>query len=111
MNPGSESSLHGVASTTCKDRYVGRTSQKLQDRIKQHTSPNQSEMLPHALKYAANQNAIVNLQPSRCHQLNLYHAILPTDYIYYVNLSVHNIVMINNFLFSPKAALPFIYSS
>jgi len=36
-----------------------------------NTSPNQSETPPHALKHAANQNAIVNLQPSSCQQLNL----------------------------------------
>jgi len=42
-------------------RYVGRTSQRLQDRIKQHIP--KSIRKSHALKHAANQNVIVNIQP------------------------------------------------
>jgi len=93
----------------CDSRYVGRLLKGCRT-ASNNTSQNQSETLPHALKHAVNQNAIVNLQP-RCHQLDLYHAILPSDYIYYAIPSAYKITMTNNFLFLPKAALLFVYPS
>jgi len=47
-----------------------------------------------------------------CQQLNLCHATLPSDYIYYAIVFAHKIMMANNFLFLPKSlsleSLPFI---
>jgi len=86
--------------------FVGtRSGLKFYSRVYLSQYPNQLET-PHALKHASNQNVIVNLQP-RCQQLNLYLAILPSDYIFCAIPSAHKITMTKNFLFLPNAHSPF----
>jgi len=70
----------------CDSWYLGRTSQRLQDRIKQHVLKSIRNATSCSQTHSQ-QNAIVNLQSSRCLQTNLYHAILPSVYIYYAIFS------------------------
>ena len=87
-------------------RYVGRTSQRLQDRIKQH--------VPKSIRsYSSSQKRLLlmpvdaNLPPRPIPSLLLL--IQPLDFIFDKILSVLNIMMSVHFLFLPKAALLFIF--
>ena len=85
-------------------RYVGRTSQRLQDRIKQHVSKSIrscSSSLKHFLLVGANLSP--RLTP------NLLLLIQPLDFIFYKILPALNIMTRADFLFLPKAAHLFIY--
>ena len=90
----------------CDSRYVGRTSQRLQDRIKQHVpkSIRSCELLP---KNAYFLLVGANLPPRLIPSLSLL--IQPLDFIFYKILPALNIMMTADFLFLPKAAHLFIY--
>ena len=89
----------------CDSRYVGCTSQRLQDRIKQH--------IPKSIRSCSfSQNAYflpvgANLPPRLIPSLLLL--IQPLDLIFYKILPALNIMMTADFLFLPKAAHLFIY--
>ena len=90
----------------CDSRYVTRTSQRLQDRIKQHVpksirscSSFQKRLLPARQCKSSTQTLI----PS------LLLLIQPLDFIFYKILPALNIMMTADFLFLPKAAHFFIY--
>ena len=89
----------------CDSRYVGHTSQRLQDRIN-NMSPNLSvlALLP---KNAYFQLVGANLPPRLIPSLLLL--IQPLDFIFYKILPALNIIMTADFLFLPKAAHLFIY--
>ena len=89
----------------CDSRYVGRTCQTLQDRIKQHV-PNLSvlALLPkNAYFLLVGANLPLRLIPS------LLLLIQPLDFIFYKILPALNIMMTADFLFLPKAAHISIY--
>ena len=86
-------------------RYVGRTSQRLQHRIKQH--------VPKSIRScSSSQNAYFLLVcanlPSRLIPSILL-LIQPLDFIFYKILPALNIMMTADFIFLPKAAHLFIY--
>ena len=88
----------------CDSRYVGRTSQRLQDRIKQHVSKSirscsssQKRVLPARRCKSFTQTVTQSLaSDSRL------------DFIFYKVLPALNIMMTADFLFLPKAAHLFI---
>ena len=89
----------------CDSRYVGRTSQKLQDRIKQHVpksirscSSSQKRLLPACRCKSSNQTNTLSLL-----------LIQPLDFIFYKILPVLNIMKTADFPFLPKAVHLFIY--
>ena len=88
----------------CDSRYVGCTSQRLQDRIKLH--------VPKSIRSCSSKNAYfllagANLPPRLIPSLLLL--IQPLDFIFYKILPALNIMMTADFLFLPKAAHLFIY--
>ena len=89
----------------CDRRYVRRTSQRLQYRIKVHMSPNLSVLT--LLKNAYFLLVGTNLPPRLV--ISLLFLIQPLDFIFYKILPVLNIMMTADFLFLPKAAHLFIY--
>ena len=88
----------------CDSRYVGRTSQRLQNRIN-NMSPNLS-----VLAFSKNAYFLLvgaNLPPRLIPSLLLL--IQPLDFIFYKILPALNIMMTADFLFLPKATHLFIY--
>ena len=88
----------------CDTRYIGRTSQRQQDRIKQHVLK--------SMHSCSSKNAYfllvgANLPPRLIPSLLLL--IQPLDFIFYKILPALNIVMTADFLFLPTAAHFFIY--
>ena len=88
----------------CDIRYVGRTSQKLQDRIKQHVPKPIRSFLP---KNAYFLLVGANLPPRLIPSLLLL--IQPLDFIFYKILPALNIMMTADYLCLPTAAHLFIY--
>ena len=76
----------------CDSQYVGHTSQKLQNRIKQH--------VPKSIIFCPSFQKSLLLPVS---------AIQPLDFIFHKLLPVLNIMLTVRFLFLPKAILLFIY--
>ena len=89
----------------CDSRYVGRTSQRLQNRIN-NMSPNLS-VLAFLSKNAYFLLVGANLPPRLIPSLLLL--IQPLDFIFYKILPALNIMMTADFLFLPKATHLFIY--
>ena len=89
----------------CDSQYVGHTSQRLQDRIKQH--------VPKSIRSCSSSQK--RLLPARCCKsstqtnTSLLLLIQPLDFIFYKILPALNIMMTADFLFLPKAAHLFIY--
>ena len=85
----------------CDSRYVGRTSQRLQDRIKQHV-PKSIRSCSFCQKRDCFLHVGANLPPRLM-------PIQPLNFIFYKILPALNIMMTADFLFLPKAAHLFIY--
>ena len=84
----------------CDSRYVGGTSQRLQDRIKQHVP--KSIVLALLPKNAYFLLVGTNFPPRLIPSLLLL--IQPLDFIFYKILPALNIIMTADFLLLPKAA-------
>ena len=100
-----ESNVIYQFSCHCDSRYVGRTSQRLQDRIKQHVpksirsnSSSQKRLLPARRCKSSTQTNTQSLASDSA-----------IDFIFYKILPALNIMMTADFLFLPKAAHLFIY--
>ena len=89
----------------CDSRYVGRTSLRLQDRIKQHVT--KSVRFCSSSKNAYFLLVGANLPPRLISSLLLL--IQPLDFIFYKILPALNIMMTADFLSLPKTDHLFIY--
>ena len=86
----------------CDSRYVGRTSQRLEERIKQHVPKSITNPRTSANRQSLFRSCKNNIRPQQFHNPPLVNIFLITP-------NVPSITTTKNFLFSLEVALPFTF--
>ena len=86
----------------CDSRYVGRTSQRLEERIKQHVPKSITNPRTSANRQSLSRSCKNNIRPQQFHESAIGQHLLD-------NANVPSITATKNFLFSLEVALPFTF--
>ena len=86
----------------CDSRYVGRTSQRLEERIKQHVPKSITNPRTSANRQSLSRSCKNNIRPQQFHESAIGHIFLITP-------NVPSITATKNFLFSLEVALSFTF--